>query len=212
MYIFVPLSFLCLLPSPFFRFSIATRAWSIKLTKAVWRKLERKPSSFFSSDVRFGAEKGRTESAKIAEHENRGGNAENRLGRLQSRWRWEKLLQTIREHLSLSLSRRRSCDYHKNIRVKNITYMISCLLLIFSENAFISLEDWFENTIEFGIITTLTLQITRFCSFLKLLYVSSVTNYQCSIINCASTECIDKSNLRFENTICMNPRKDKHVS
>lgn len=85
------------------------------------------PFFFVRCTIPGGRERGKEpESVKIAEHENRGGNAENRLGRLQSRCRWEKLPRTIREHslplsfshppLSLFLSTtRKHPDYCKTI-------------------------------------------------------------------------------------------------
>lgn len=50
-------------------------------------KIGKETFALFSPAARSGAEKGREESARIAEHENRRGNAENRLGRRQSRCR-----------------------------------------------------------------------------------------------------------------------------
>lgn len=57
----------------------------------------------------------------------------------------------------------------------------------------------------FSIITILTLQIVRLCSFLT-------SWYQCSIINYASIECINKLNLHSKDTICMNPRRKDPLS
>jgi len=110
---------------------------------------------FVRCTIPGGGERGKeAESAKIAEHENRGGNAENRLGRLQSRCRWEKLLWTIRERflplslsLSLSLSlfpsttkRQPDCCKNTRIKINRTIYLTVCLFATLPENIFTSLE------------------------------------------------------------------------